>query len=140
MALRSTSVRQVLSVAFVFILMLSLGLAVAFHGRFLESRASASRPPETPFLIYPSVAGPFSFGAAGDYGFGNDAKSVMTQMGISGLDFVLMLGDAIYDTTTEQTWCNYFETRVGDGKVLLIGGNHDTGEDPYPNGGNINTL
>jgi 3',5'-cyclic AMP phosphodiesterase CpdA len=67
----------------------------------------------------------FSFGAAGDYAFGPEAHKVMASMGQSGLDFVLALGDFSYEDATEAEWCNYFEGRVGDGKVLLIAGNHD---------------
>src|SRR5205823_8037318 len=69
----------------------------------------------------------FSFGAAGDYSFSADAQAVMTRMGASGLDFNIALGDFMYGDTTEQTWCNYFESKMGDGRALLISGNHDEG-------------
>lgn len=83
------------------------------------------------------MAGTVTFAAAGDYGFSLDAQSVMTSMGGAGLDFVLGLGDLPYTETSEVSWCNFFESKVGDGRVILIAGNHDTGES---SGGNINTL
>jgi hypothetical protein len=76
--------------------------------------------------VAPSAA-TFSFGAAGDYSFSADAQAVMTRMGASGLDFIIALGDFMYGDTTEQAWCNYFESQMGDGRVLLISGNHDEG-------------
>lgn len=81
----------------------------------------AARPPIGP------LAGTFSFGAAGDYGFSTDARAVMTSMGASGLDFILALGDLSYGEATEEEWCTAFEGQVGDGKALLIAGNHDEG-------------
>jgi hypothetical protein len=87
--------------------------------------------------VAPTAGAPFSFGAAGDYAFSGDAQSVMTTMGNSGLDFAIALGDTTYGATSESNWCDFFESKMGDGKVLLIAGNHDTGES---GGGNINTL
>lgn len=67
----------------------------------------------------------FTFGIAGDYGFSQDAKDVMTDMGNNGLDFALALGDLTYQETNPANWCNFFESKVGDGKAILIVGNHD---------------
>jgi hypothetical protein len=93
--------------------------------------------PTAPAAPVPAAGTPFSFGAAGDYSFSGDAQAVMTSMGSSGLAFAIALGDTTYGATNESNWCNFFESKVGDGKVLLIAGNHDTGES---GGGNINTL
>lgn len=87
--------------------------------------------------IEPLAGVPFSFGVAGDYGFSGDAQSVMTAMGDAGLDFVIGLGDLSYGDTSESNWCNFFESKVGAGRVLIIAGNHDSGES---SGGNINTF
>ena len=73
------------------------------------------------------LAGTFAFGAAGDYGLSGDARSVMAGMGSSSLDFVLALGDLSYGDATEAEWCAAFEGQVGDGRVILIAGNHDEG-------------
>lgn len=71
------------------------------------------------------LATPFAFGAAGDFAFGMEGQSVMTAMGSAGPAFVLALGDLSYGEATEAEWCGFFESKVGDGKVLLIAGNHD---------------
>jgi Big-like domain-containing protein/calcineurin-like phosphoesterase family protein len=73
------------------------------------------------------LASTFSFGAAGDYSFSSEAQAVMMRMGDSGLDFILALGDLSYGDATELEWCSYFEAQVGDGRALLIAGNHDEG-------------
>lgn len=75
----------------------------------------------------------FTFGAAGDFGFDGEAQTTMANA--AGLDFFFALGDFSYDETTEENWCNTFESYVGDGRVILVVGNHDSGES---GGGNIN--
>jgi hypothetical protein len=75
----------------------------------------------------PLATGSFAFGAAGDFGFSSDGQAVMTAMGRSGLDFVIILGDFSYGDTSEENWCSFFESHVGDGRVVLITGNHDDG-------------
>jgi hypothetical protein len=87
--------------------------------------------------VAPTAGTPFAFGTAGDFGFSGDAQAVMTAMGSSGLDFAVIVGDLSYGATSESNWCNYFESKMGDGKVLLIAGNHDSGES---SGGNINVF
>lgn len=87
--------------------------------------------------VAPTEGTPFSFGSAADFGFSADAQDVMTAMGSSGLDFGLIVGDLSYGATSEENWCNFFESKVGDGKVLVIAGNHDSGES---DGGNINVF
>jgi 3',5'-cyclic AMP phosphodiesterase CpdA len=85
-------------------------------------------PSAAPATPAPLAGTLFSFGAAGDYGFSGDAQAVMSAMGSSGLDFVVALGDFTYQETSTDNWCNFFESQVGDGHVIVISGNHDTGD------------
>ena len=89
----------------------------------IDLRVSSSPP------IVPLAGAPFSFVAAGDYAFGSSAQAVMGAMGSAGVPFALVLGDMTYGDTTPQNWCNYFESKMGDGKVIVVTGNHDTGSE-----------
>lgn len=80
-------------------------------------------PPRVPLTT------PFSFVAAGDFSFSAEAQAVMAGMGAAGPAFAIALGDFSYGDATEEVWCGFFESKVGDGKVLLIAGNHDVGGD-----------
>jgi Calcineurin-like phosphoesterase len=76
----------------------------------------------------------FSFGAAGDFKFDNPFKAVAAAVKAQAPDFLIALGDLSYDTQ-ERKWCEYWKQEVGYDPVVLIAGNHDSGENP---GGNIN--
>jgi hypothetical protein len=105
----------------IFVVPLSIGPALT----------PASSAPESSAV---PLADGVSFGAAGDYGYDSDMQEVVGRMGSEALSFALALGDLSYGDTSESNWCNYFESKMGDGKVLLIAGNHDSGEST---GGNI---
>jgi Big-like domain-containing protein/calcineurin-like phosphoesterase family protein len=91
-------------------------------GQAIDLRISSSPP------IVPLAGAPFSFVAAGDFAFGSSALAVMSAMGSSGAPFALVLGDMSYGDTSEANWCNTFESAMGDGHVLIVSGNHDTGD------------
>jgi PKD repeat protein len=124
--------KPLLGVVLVSILLLS-GVWMLAVANFGQTRTG----PAQPGAIVPVAGAPFSFGVAGDFAFSSTAQAVMTSMGNSGLDFAIAAGDLSYGATSEQNWCDFFESKVGDGKVLLVVGNHDSGES---GGGNINNF
>lgn len=77
----------------------------------------------------------FTFGAAGDYANGSNFQATVNQVATSNPAFMIALGDLSYSSGTEQSWCNYWKSRFNN--ILLIVGNHDSGES---SGGNINTF
>ncbi|MEO8360827.1 MAG: metallophosphoesterase [Vicinamibacteria bacterium] len=92
-------------------------------------------------LSLSSVAQPtsFTFAAAGDFyhrdeGDGLSFVKTVEAIRADDPDFLLMLGDLSY-ASDEATWCDYWKTTGKYEKLLLLSGNHDSGEDP---GGNIN--
>ncbi len=81
----------------------------------------------------------FTFAAGGDIGSlepGDDGGKSLARLRTSNPNpsFFLALGDleySAYDSNTnpEQTWCNKFkDSASGFNNVLIIAGNHDTGE------------
>ncbi len=78
------------------------------------------------------------FTAAGDYSSSAAAATVMSGIGAIDPDAHFAVGDLSYGVTgTEQTWCDFVKTRVGDGFPFeLLAGNHES------NGlnGNINDF
>lgn len=79
----------------------------------------------------------FNFGAAGDFGFDDDDesfKATAAAVKLQNPDFLIALGDLSYDAQ-EQKWCEYWKKEAKYDPVLLIAGNHDTGENT---GGDIN--
>jgi hypothetical protein len=78
----------------------------------------------------------FSFGAAGDFDFGAAFKATAAAVKAQSPDFLIALGDLGYDTT-EKKWCDHWKKTVQYNRLMLIAGNHDSGEDPA---GNINTY
>lgn len=76
----------------------------------------------------------FSFGAAGDFTFGQTFKATADAVKVQNPDFLIALGDLSY-STKESKWCDHWKKTVQYKNVLLIAGNHDSGESK---GGNIN--
>lgn len=74
----------------------------------------------------PTEGTPFSFGAAGDFGFGPGAQATFAAAGSSALDFLLVLGDTTYGEANESTWCAAVRAQVPH--TIVQAGNHDTGE------------
>lgn len=77
----------------------------------------------------------FSFGAAGDFESWNHLRFQATAAAVKAQepDFLIALGDLSYDAQ-EQKWCEHWKKTAQYEPVLLIAGNHDSGED---SGGNI---
>jgi len=82
----------------------------------------------------------FTFAAGGDHGDSTRFRLSLDSLNQSGASFYLALGDLAY-SSVEQAWCQQWLTGSGNpsGKsfknILLLAGNHDSGEDPS---GNIN--
>jgi 3',5'-cyclic AMP phosphodiesterase CpdA len=76
----------------------------------------------------------FTFAAAGDFDSGGNFKKTVDAVRSDNPDFLLMLGDLSYDND-ETAWCDYWKTTGKYDKLLLLSGNHDSGESP---GGDIN--
>src|SRR3990167_10398078 len=70
---------------------------------------------------------PFTFTAAGDYGY-PEATNTLQQIS-QGSEFTLALGDLSYgNITPESAWCNYVKGFIGNNYPFqLIVGNHDDG-------------
>lgn len=75
----------------------------------------------------------FRFGAAGDFGHDDRFRDVAALVAAVTPDFFIALGDLSYDRR-EQAWCNTWTRDVGYRNILVIAGNHDSGES---RGGNI---
>lgn len=90
---------------------------------FVVGTPGASEPPG-PGIDSSHV---FSFSAAGDFGLtgSSDTLALMKRTKLAGSSFLLGLGDLGY-ANDEQAWCNFIKAAFND--VLLIAGNHDTGE------------
>jgi predicted phosphodiesterase len=71
----------------------------------------------------------FSFGAAGDFDFDAAFKATAAAVKTENPDFFIALGDLGYKTS-EEDWCNYWTRTVLYNRLVLIAGNHDSGEDP----------
>lgn len=88
--------------------------------------------------ISPATAQPvlptFSFGAAGDFELGKPFKATAATVKAQKPDFLIALGDFSYHGK-EREWCQHWKQVVQYDPVVLIAGNHDSGEDGY---GNIN--
>ena len=79
----------------------------------------------------------FSFGAGGDYANGSNFHATATQVKAQNPDFQLALGDLSYSAGQEANWCNYWKSTAGYNNILIVSGNHDSGES---SSGNINTY
>lgn len=77
----------------------------------------------------------FSFGAAGDFWTQAEFQATVDAVARENPDFLLALGDFSYTPDYEQQWCNTWKAQYNN--ILLIVGNHDTGENP---GGHINNY
>ncbi len=79
----------------------------------------------------------FSFGIAGDMGDikgnTNARQSLLRLANTTGLDFFVANGDLAYTNQGRDgvSWCNEFKAHFGN--VIILAGNHDTGES-QPNG------
>ncbi len=86
--------------------------------------------------LFPS----FTFAAAGDHDSTTKFRASLDALNSSGASFYLAIGDLAY-SSIEQSWCQEWLTGSGNpsGKsfknIILLSGNHDSGEDPS---GNIN--
>jgi len=78
----------------------------------------------------------FSFGVAGDYANGSNFHATAAQVKAQNPDFQLAVGDLAY-STVEQSWCNYWKNTALYNNILILAGNHDSGES---SSGNINTY
>lgn len=76
----------------------------------------------------------FTFAAAGDFDSGGKFKKTVDAIRSDNPDFLLLLGDLSY-ANDEIAWCDYWKTTGQYAKLLLLSGNHDSGESP---GGDIN--
>jgi hypothetical protein len=79
----------------------------------------------------------FQFSAAGDFGSWTGFTASLTELSTTASDFAIALGDLSYGGESEPAWCQEFKRYFDN--VLLIAGNHDTGEPP-PGEGNINAF
>eukprot|EP00808_Paulinella_micropora_P026003 g69710.t1 len=96
------------------------------YNPYLQTTTTPTAPPPPP-------PGAFRFGVAGDFGLSPRFNSLVDLAAISALDFFVATGDLSYTTGGEATWCSYWQQK-GIYKLLLLAGNHDTGESA---GGNI---
>lgn len=76
-----------------------------------------------------------TFGAAGDFEIGSNFQATVNQVAAHNPAFMMALGDFSYTSGAEQEWCNTWKASYNN--VLLITGNHETGEH---GGGNINNY
>lgn len=78
----------------------------------------------------------FTFGAVGDFAAPGNADMVALSKRLAAMDanFLLAMGDLGY-VADEAGWCSSIKGGIND--VLLIAGNHDTGES---SGGNISEF
>ena len=76
----------------------------------------------------------FTFGAAGDFDSGGNFRKTVDAVRTVNPDFLLLLGDLSYGDD-EAEWCSYWKTTGKYDKLLLLSGNHDSGES---SGGDIN--
>eukprot|EP00808_Paulinella_micropora_P013233 g45284.t1 len=81
----------------------------------------------------PPPPGAFRFGVAGGFGQGPNFNSLVGLAAISALDFFVSTGDLSCTTGGEATCCSYWQQKRIY-RLLLLAGNHDTGES---RGGNI---
>ena len=79
---------------------------------------------------------PFTFGVAGDYANGSNFQATAGQVKAQNVNFQLAVGDLAY-STVEQSWCNYWKNTAFYNNILIVAGNHDSGES---SSGNINTY
>jgi predicted phosphodiesterase len=105
---------------------LSAGIAFGAAATIALSLVPHAQPP------VPS----FRFGVAGDFANGNTFKKTAALVRTHNPDFFLTLGDLSY-SSQEKAWCNHWKVNEKYNNVLVLAGNHDTGES---SGGNINNY
>lgn len=70
----------------------------------------------------------FTFGAAGDFEFGKPFKATAAAVKAQNPNFLIALGDFSYGGK-ERDWCRVWKQEVDYQPVVLITGNHDSGEE-----------
>jgi len=100
----------------------AVGAAIAFYGSSVPATAQ-----QTPS---------FTFGAAGDFDFGEAFKVTAAAVKAENPDFLIALGDLAY-AAREKEWCDYWKQTAKYNRLVLIAGNHDSGEN---SAGNINNY
>jgi hypothetical protein len=105
---------------------LQVGLAAAAVAVMAMATASLSGSPQP--------ATTFTFAAAGDFTLGAGFKATAGAVKATNPAFLLGLGDFSYEKGGEASWCKHWIKELAYPNVLLIAGNHDTGES---GGGNI---
>jgi len=93
----------------------------------------ALAPSLRPLEVHAQPNAGFTFGAAGDFTNASNFHTTANAVQAQKPDFFLALGDFSYSFRGEEEWCNYWRS-LSVTNLLLIAGNHDTGESP---GGNI---
>jgi hypothetical protein len=78
-------------------------------------------------------ASTFTFAAAGDFSLGSSFQATAAAVQAHAPAFLVTLGDLSYTGGGEKAWCQYWSD-LGFTNLLLLAGNHDTGESL---GGNI---
>ena len=76
----------------------------------------------------------FRFGAAGDFSLSRNFEAVAAAVKASNPDFLVALGDLSYKFE-EKRWCAHWKDTVTYSNLVLVSGNHDSGESLA---GNIN--
>ena len=76
----------------------------------------------------------FAFGIAGDFTAGDKFKATAKVIKAEQPDFVIGVGDLSY-SSQEAAWCDHWKSTVQYKNILVLSGNHDSGES---SGGNIN--
>ncbi len=93
---------------------IGIGIGCVVVGLFVTSTPGRSQDPS------------FTFGAAGDFEHEDQFKQTVKTIASKNPDFMVLLGDLSYDTR-EADWCNFWRT-TGYDKLVLLSGNHDSGE------------
>lgn len=127
-------------IAVVILLLISIPTTflVSTQIRDLRSQAAKFNPLAHYSFVEPvvsQVSSNFSFGAAGDFSNGTNFQTTVNVAGTTNPDFFIALGDLSYSTGGESSWCGKWNSTFN--KIVLIVGNHDSGED---GGGNINNY
>jgi hypothetical protein len=87
------------------------------------------------FVVSPAAQQPsFRFGAAGDFSYNDDFKAVVAAVKRSNPEIFFALGDLSYGDG-EKRWCEHWTQVAQYRNVLIVSGNHDSGESL---GGDIN--
>jgi hypothetical protein len=89
-------------------------------------------PPRLDLLQAPGTS--FTFGVAGDFTLKENFEATVAKVKEIKPDLLLALGDLSYKAGGESAWCGHWAQAPAFKNLLLVAGNHDTGESL---GGNI---